>query len=133
MPEDDDFDPMDEDFLIIASAKDGDYGPLIELLRNGAELTSWRRELVIQILEGKLKRPSHRPARTVNDLSLKAKIHKRIRELTAEGHKLTAVDAQVADEFGCSVKTVSNIRQWVARGTDVDATYLWAYEPKEKK
>lgn len=96
---------MGDDYEFRA-AHAGDYGPLIEALRNGAGMTPERRALLIEILEGKLKRPPHRPAVTLKSQARRKSLVKRVRELEREGWKPTAAIIQTGAEFDCSERTV---------------------------
>jgi hypothetical protein len=96
-----------DDLRIFSAADAGDYGPLIELLRSGANLKTGHRELLIAILEGKIKRPSHRQP-SLRTLERKRAITKRVRELKRQDWKPHAAVIQVAAEFRCKDRTVWN-------------------------
>jgi hypothetical protein len=49
------------DRSIIDKAKAGDFGPLWKALSGGAPLSSPIRRLLLDFIDGKLKRPCHRP------------------------------------------------------------------------
>jgi hypothetical protein len=98
---------MADDLGIFRAAHEGDLGPLIELLRSGAELTPDRRALVIKILEGKLNRPPHRQA-SLKTLQRQHAIARRVRELEHEVRKSHSAIVKAAEEFGCHEKTVRN-------------------------
>jgi hypothetical protein len=126
-------DPQDADYVIMQSAREGDYTLLIEALRTGAWAVDppWRRDLLIEMLEGG-SRPRHRQAGTVKDLKRKAEIYRRVRELIDAGWPRTAADAKVAEEFGCNARTVNEIRRWKERGDTFGAIYLDEFLPRRK-
>jgi hypothetical protein len=97
---------MGDDYETFRAAHEGDHGPLIELLRSGADVTPERRVLLIKILEGKLKRPPHRQGATLKDQAVRRSLVRRVRELESGGCKQTAAVAQVAAESGRSERTV---------------------------
>lgn len=97
----------DDDYDIFKAAHEGDSAPLIELLRSGAELTADRRELVIKILGGKIKRPRHRQASLKTSKRERA-IFERVHELEVIGWKSTAAIRQTQEEFTCGETTVRN-------------------------
>src|SRR5262249_17455860 len=88
------------------AAHEGDFSPLIKLLRDGCELNADRRNLIITILEGKVgKKPSHRRS-TRKTLKRQSDIAAKVRELEDKGWKTTAAVKQAQSEFDCSDTTV---------------------------
>src|SRR5262249_29726390 len=92
------------------AAREGDFEPLIKLLRSGAEVTPDRRALIIKILEGNFTRPAHRQ-RSYKTLLRKHAISKRVHELQQDGWKDAAAVRQAQEEFSCSEKTIRNARK----------------------
>ena len=90
---------------VIARAKrERDFAPLIALLRSNAPITAEIRELLADILEGKLKFPANRPARvrTHQDHLLMAL---RVRQLASD-RPTKAARADAAKEFGVTERTI---------------------------
>lgn len=50
-----------EEFQLYLAAKRRDFGGLADMLRSGAELSQEVRNLLADILQGKIKNPKHRP------------------------------------------------------------------------
>lgn len=95
----------------MAHATEGDFLPLIELLRSDQVLSAEVRSLIADLLERKLKRPRRRP-RGMKDDDVMERVG-RIMQLESEGWKRTAAVAQVAKESNCSVRTVqTSLAQW---------------------
>jgi hypothetical protein len=128
-----DDDPEDDDYVIMQSAREGDYTLLIEALKTGTWGVDapWRRALLIEILEGG-GRPRHRQRRTIKDLKRKAEIYRRVRQLIDEGWPLVAADTKVAEEFGCTPRAVNEVRRWADRGSDTDVFILDTLAPRRK-
>jgi len=100
------------DRVVIHYAKEGDLLPLIGLMRSGEELSPKVRSLVADLLEGKVKRPKHRPSK-LEAWSDELGQLGRLLELESEGWKRTAAVKQVATEFFCSVRTVqTSLSDW---------------------
>jgi hypothetical protein len=96
---------MHEDLEIFRAAHEGDFGPLIALLRSGAKVTPERRALIIKILDGELKRPPHRQ-RSMRTPQRRRAIAKRVREIEHEGCTPMRAVARAQKEFKCSEATV---------------------------
>jgi hypothetical protein len=94
------------EFYIFRSAHQGDLGPLIELLSNGAEITPERRGLILKILRGDIKRPPHRQKRMTTQRRLWA-IAGFVRERENSCKQMAAI-AEAMKKFNCSEKTVKN-------------------------
>jgi hypothetical protein len=93
------------------SAEEGNLFPLIGLLRSDGELSPKVRSLIADLLDGKLKRPKHRPRGMKEDDVMRCV--GRVMNLESEGWKRTAAVAQVAKESGRSVRTVQIcLAQW---------------------
>jgi hypothetical protein len=88
------------------AAHEGDFGPLIEFLSSGAEITSECRQLIIKVLRGDIQRPPHRQARITTALRARA-IAAYVREREAKVKQMAAI-AEAAEEFDCSERTVKN-------------------------
>jgi hypothetical protein len=90
---------------VIARAKrERDFAPLIALLRSNAPITAEIRELLADILEGKLKVPANRPA------SLSTHLHHllmalRVRQLASD-RPTKAARVEAAKEFGVTERTI---------------------------
>lgn len=90
---------------LYCAARDGDFTRLIEMLRSGAELSPEARNLLADILDGKLKHPKHRPPRS-DTHHRHLLIADRVREL-ARDRPLKAAKLDVAKEFKCDDRTVA--------------------------
>jgi hypothetical protein len=118
------------DSSIIDKAKAGDFGPLRKVLSGGAPLSSPIRRLVLDIIDGKLKRPRHRPpSRTTVDE--RRKIARRSWEIEALVGKSTAAVAEVATEFGCSETKVHLARRQEKTWLLKNATLLGLFGDEE--
>jgi hypothetical protein len=90
---------------VLKQAEAGDYRQLLSSLRSGnppPEICA----LAADIIEGKIKRPKHRPLRyrTVHEMTLQAQ---RVLELQANGWpKRMAAVKKAAEEFGVGTRTI---------------------------
>ena len=92
---------------IIDAVRRGNWRPLIDLLRSEQEVSSEVRLLLADIVEGKIKRPSHQPPKFIRE-SLAPAVRVLQLQKDPAWQKQTAAVARVAAEFGCSARTVEN-------------------------
>jgi len=97
-----------------AARFEGDWEPLIRLIREGGPITDDVRALLLDILQGKLKKPRGR-ARDNDRPSRIWKMALAVENLQKQGWKTTAAVAHVVKEFGTHTRTVQHAMASVAK------------------
>lgn len=94
-----------EEYELYRAALEGDYAPLIDILRSGAELSSEVRGVLAGVLERKLKPPPHRPTKRGTQAGhLEIALH--VRELVARDRPVKVAVAEAMAKFNCGKRKV---------------------------
>jgi hypothetical protein len=97
--------------FVTGQVRAGNFGPLITYLKAGYELTPSTRQVLIDILCGKLKKPQGRPKHS--RISDYCRISEDVHIMRARGMPVEAAVKQVAADRRVHEKTVYNaIKKW---------------------
>jgi hypothetical protein len=95
------------------TAEQGDFRLLASLVRDGSDLSKHERELVADILEGKLKRRAGKPVDLVALQSKYIRIGDHVLDLQQTGLRRKAAVALAAEKFKTSERTVRKALKFV--------------------
>ena len=96
------FMPTLEELELLRAAWRGEFKELAKRMREGTDLSPVLRDLIADILEGKLKNPKHRPKRGMDTFENHVRLGEEVRRLEREGLPTKAAVADVAEKERCS-------------------------------
>ena len=94
-----------EDDALVPFALDGDRKPLISYIEKGGEINGDKRNFILDVLKGEVRRPNNRPRRAATLLH-HAKIAWYVRKWRADGLRPEAAIEKAMQTFGMDRRTV---------------------------
>jgi hypothetical protein len=94
-------------YVVEQALKFFNYAPLLERLRSAATLLSVERSIAADIIEGKVKRPKHRPLAWADARSRKLYLAVSVAAVIAKGISRKAAVKDVAEANGRKISTIS--------------------------